>query len=47
MRRTMIDCKSRTTARRSCPWAARIARVEGGWMAFESVADYATWRRQK
>jgi hypothetical protein len=28
------------------PWAAEIVEVEGGFMAFESVADYDTWRRQ-
>lgn len=28
------------------PWAAEIIEVEGGWMAFESVADAETWARQ-
>lgn len=29
------------------PWAAKIAKVEGGYMAFESIVDYDTWRNQK
>ncbi len=30
-----------------CPWAARITKVEGGYMAFESLDDYYTWTNQK
>lgn len=33
--------------RKRCPWAAVIARVEGGFVAFESRDDYRTWRAQK
>jgi len=29
-----------------CPWAAEVIEVEGGWRAFESVKDAATWRSQ-
>lgn len=47
MRTEFVECKSRSTAARRCPWAARIARVDGGYMAFESVADYRAWRGQK
>jgi hypothetical protein len=47
MRREVIHCKSRSTAAKRCPWAAIIAKVEGGFIAFESVTDYETWRRQK
>lgn len=47
MRTQLIECTSRSTARRLAPWAAVIAKVEGGFMAFESVTDYATWKRQK
>lgn len=28
------------------PWAAEIIEVEGGWVAFESVADAETWAKQ-
>lgn len=43
----MIECKSRETAKRKAPWAARVAKVFGGYLAFESIADYETWKRQK
>lgn len=29
------------------PWAAIVIKVEGGYMGFESVADYKTWKNQK
>jgi len=47
MRREYIECKTRATAARRCPWAAAIAKVEGGYIAFESSSDYRVWRAQK
>ena len=38
---------SRKQAKAQAAWAAKIAKVEGGYIAFESVADYAIWRKQK
>ena len=29
------------------PWACKIVKVDGGYMAFESIVDYDTWRKQK
>lgn len=29
------------------PWAVKIVKVNGGWMVFETLVDYATWRNQK
>lgn len=29
------------------PWASKIVRVCGGYMAFESWTDYETWKNQK
>jgi hypothetical protein len=46
MRKLFCRC-SRNTAKRRCPWAAVIAKVEGGYLAFESINDYRTWRNQK
>lgn len=48
-------CKMRTEflqvtaakARQLAPWAAKIVKVDGGYRAFESLADYETWKRQK
>jgi len=47
MRKEFVECASYGTAKRHCPWAAIIARVEGGFMAFESIQDYKTWKGQK
>lgn len=43
----LIECKSRKTAWRRAPWAAKIVKVEGGFMAFEFVSDWQIWRNQK
>lgn len=47
MRIEMIYTASRSAAKRSTPWAAKIAKVDGGYKAFESVSDYDMWRNQR
>lgn len=47
MRKQFIVCYSRSTAHRLCPWAARVVKVEGGFLCFESVSDYAIWLNQR
>jgi len=47
MRKEFIECASYGTAKRHYPWAAIIAKVEGGFMAFESVQGYKGWKGQK
>ena len=47
MRQVLIEAKRADQARRRAPWAAKVVKVEGGYLAFESIADYETWRRQK
>ena len=47
MKTVFVECKTRKTAIRRCPWAAKIVKVQGGYMAFESVQDFETWKRQK
>ena len=47
MRQIFIETTSRRAAAKAAPWAAVIAKVDGGYMAFESQDDYRTWRRQK
>jgi|DEB0MinimDraft_4_1074332.scaffolds.fasta_scaffold129381_2 hypothetical protein len=42
-----IECASRKTAHRRAPWAAKITKVEGGFMAFEYVSDFHVWKGQK
>jgi hypothetical protein len=47
MRTEMIEAKSAKAARKAAPWAAKVVKVQGGYIAFASVADYETWRRQR
>jgi hypothetical protein len=47
MRKEFIECASYRTAKNHCPWAVMITRVDGGFMAFESLQDYKTWKGQK
>jgi hypothetical protein len=47
MRKQFVECASRRTAERRCPWYAVIAKVVGGYLAFESREDYRVWKNQK
>jgi hypothetical protein len=47
MKTQLIPAKNRRQAIKLAPWAAVLAKVEGGYMAFESRASYAVWRAQK
>jgi hypothetical protein len=40
-------CKDSKMARRRAPWAVRVAKVEGGYMAFRTEEAYRTWRAQR
>lgn len=40
------SARSRKGAMDLMPWASKVVRVTGGWMGWESVADYETWSRQ-
>jgi hypothetical protein len=47
MRIVFVVVKNRYQARKFAPWAAAIAKVDGGFTCFESVSDYKTWRNQR
>lgn len=47
MRVAFIECKTRRQAQIAAPWAAVIAKTEGGYRAFESFDDYRIWRKQR
>ena len=47
MRTGFIETKKRATAKRECPWAEKIVKVEGGYRCWESTQDYKTWKQQK
>ncbi len=38
---------SRYFVQRQCPWAAKIVKIHGGYIAFESIGDWKTWKNQK
>ena len=40
MRVKFIETESRYLAKKDCPWASIVTKCEGGYMAFESHADY-------
>lgn len=47
MRQLFVGCRTYGTAKRLCPWSAVIAKVDGGFICFESVTDYQTWKNQR
>lgn len=47
MRIEFIQCATIEEARDAAPWAAEIIPVEGGFRAFESADDCATWEAQE
>jgi len=47
MKKQFLSCKDRKTAQRRCPWAAKIVKVELGYICFESIDDYLVWKKQK
>lgn len=47
MRKEFVRAASRLAVLKLCPWAAITIKVEGGYMAFESVTDGRTWQRQR
>ena len=47
MRIEFIETSSRKQAVAEMSWAAKIIKVEGGYMCFESIQDYLTHKNQK
>lgn len=47
MRKEFIQATTRRQAVKLAPWAADLIKVDGGYMAFESVGDAETFRGQK
>ena len=47
MRIKFVQTENAKDARKSCPWQSRIMKVCGGYMCFESIEDYKTWKNQK
>jgi len=47
MRKEYVRVRTRYMAAKLCPWVSVIAKCVGGYMCFENIKDYWTWRRQK
>jgi hypothetical protein len=47
MRQEFIEVKTRKEAVKLAPWATVIKKVDGGYKAYESVADYYIAKNQK
>ncbi len=41
------DYKSAAFVKQAYPSAYKIEKVDGGWMVFETINEYNTWKRQK
>jgi len=42
-----MKCYTLAEVKAAEPNAAKIVKVEGGWLVFDSQTDYETWRKQK
>ena len=47
MRTLFIEVEKRYDAKKIAPWANSVAKVCGGFIAFESISDFKIWRGQK
>lgn len=46
MKVELIEATRKDRAAKAAPWATIIVKVQGGYMAFESITDYEIWRKQ-
>lgn len=42
-----IECTTRYQAKKAATWAAKIVKVDGGFMAFEFISEWENWKNQK
>lgn len=47
MKTIFTNSKNRYQAKKECPWATTIAKVNNGFICFESKNDYLIWKNQK
>ena len=47
MKEFLEGCKTAKEAKEKATWAAKVVKVEGGYMAFEFMDDYFLWKNQK
>jgi len=44
MRQAFVACETQEEADKRFPWACIVVEVPGGFMAFETMKDYQTWK---
>ena len=44
---TFIQTDKRSEAVKERPEASKIVKADGGYMAFETIEEYETWKNQK
>lgn len=47
MKELLEGCKTKKEALEKASWATKVVKVDGGYMAFEFMSDYTTWKNQK
>ena len=47
MRQKFVRVDTKKEAGYECPWSSKIVKVVDGYMCFESLSDYGTWKNQK
>lgn len=47
MKKQFIEVKTKYLAKKMMPWACVIAKVNGGFLGFESSEEYKNWKQQK
>jgi hypothetical protein len=40
----IMKFKTRYQAKKACPWACKITKCYMGWMAFQTIEDYANYK---
>ena len=41
-----VECKTKATARRLCPWCKGFVKAEGGYFCFDTVEEAETWEKK-
>lgn len=47
MQEFLEGCKTAKEAREKATWASKVVKVDGGYIAFEFMSDFSTWKNQK
>jgi hypothetical protein len=45
-RKEFIETRTKEKAQEEAPWACKLVRTYGGYLAFESMDDFKEWKNQ-